>query len=89
MSDIKFKILFVLLIGLALLGVVQTSWMGYQKLNQWVPASQDAFIISGKDQKTPIVSMNDKGLLMLNVPLMYDAWKEQAKAEKAKPAPAK
>lgn len=91
MSDIKFKILFIVLIGLSLLGLVQTGIWGYSKVTQWVPGSQDAFVISGKDQKTPIVSMNDKGLLILNVPMMYDAWKQEAannanKKPEAKPS---
>jgi hypothetical protein len=91
MSDSKNKIQFVVLITLALLGLVQTGIWGYTKLTQWVPGSQDAFVISGKDQKTPIVSMNDKGLLILNVPMIYDAWKQEAannanKKPEAKPA---
>ena len=80
------KLLRALSILFAIVGVISAIQWGYEKAVVWKPdfTTPHFVFVDDKDPKKPIflLSLENNGYVVVNVPEIYKRWQEQAKAAK-------
>lgn len=86
MKDFFFRAAILVVWLFAIYGLGRLGWDAYRSQTVWIPEKDGAFQISDQKANQQILTMNAQGMVGINVPALYEAWKKNQQLEKANQA---